>query len=577
MAVGAVLRESWYRVTGRSELAEQLQVERVRFDRERSQAEWLQESLAELETRMYEPGWQLLTARGDQEFTREGLRQITAVARVMAIKNCMIKRALSLRHAYVWGQGVSITARDTDVGKLIKAFLGDPSNRRTFSGAAAREEHERALGTDGNVFFALFTSPLTGRVQVRVLPWDEIGDIVTNPEDASEPWFYRRDWWEERRNAVTGGPQTIRRVEFYPALGYRPSRRLARVRGATDGQWGDVVWDAPVCHVKVGALLGWKFGIGDSYAALDWANAYREFLTDWARLVKSLSRFAWKLTTRGSRQSQARNRVAQAPTTDPVTGEARRTGATALLTPEMQLEAIPKTGATIDSDSGRPLAAMVATAMDVPVTMLLGDPGTTGARATAETLDTPTERSMQARRALWTEAIHAILTYVITESVRAPNGRLQGTVVVDPWTGQDIVSLTGDGDGEGDVTVDISWPDLDDIDAAAVVEAIVKADSTTHVPPQVIVRLLLEALGVHDVDGILAGLVDDHGRWLGPDPSPGAEAMQGVLDRGMVPAPALDGPVDDESPVEGDEPDNEPSQGQRPQPRRGTRAQRRRR
>jgi hypothetical protein len=119
--------------------------------------------------------------------------------------------------------------------------------------------------------------------------------------------------------------------------------------------------------------------------------------------------------------------------------------------------------------------------------------------------------------------------------------------VVDPWTGQEITTLAG-----GKVsTVDIAWPDLDDVDTTAVVEAIVKADSTTRVPPQVIVRLLLEALGVKDVDGIVAELVDDQGRWIGPDPSPGAAAMQAVLDRGGVPAPALPagqppepGPVD---------------------------------
>jgi hypothetical protein len=51
--------------------------------------------------------------------------------------------------------------------------------------------------------------------------------------------------------------------------------------------------------------------------------------------------------------------------------------------------------------------------MDVPVTMLLGDPGTTGARATAETLGIPTEQAADLRRGVWTDARQAIFEYVI--------------------------------------------------------------------------------------------------------------------------------------------------------------------
>jgi hypothetical protein len=531
------IRETWYRATGRTQLSEELRAERA-------QADHLAESLADLEARMYEPGWQLLTAQADQEFSRDGLRQITAVTRVMAVKNPLIKRGLALRQAYVWGQGVSITARDETVQGVIATFLDDMSNQRTFTGAGAREQLERALGTDGNVFLALFTSPRSGRVQARVLPWDEITDVITNPEDASEPWFYRRDWWVNHRDPASGGVITERRIAFYPALGYQPRLKPLRIRGLADGQQGEVLWDAPVAHVKVNGLLGWQWGVGDAYAAVDWASAYREFLTDWARLVKSLSRFAWRISTKGSKQAQARAKIATAPTTDPYTGEPLRAGATALLTPEMALEAIPKSGATIDSDSGRPLAAMVATALDVPVTMLLGDPGTAGARATAETLDTPTERSMQQRRGVWADALHQILSHVIAEAVRAPDGPLTGIITVDEW-GRQTVTL----DDDVDTTVDIAWPDLDDIDVKTVVDAIVSADATGLVPPEVTSRLLLEALGVKDVDGILSKLVDDQGRWIGPTGSDGpvAQAALDAYRRGEDPAAMLN-PRRDEAP-----------------------------
>ncbi|MDF5758601.1 hypothetical protein [Spongiactinospora sp. TRM90649] len=521
------LRERVYRWTGRTELAEQVR-------RERDTRQLLAESIAELEARMAEPGWQRLTALAEQEFTREGLRVITAVCRVMAIKNPLIKRGLGLRQAYVWGAGVEISARAPDVNRVIQQF--NDANENTLTGGPASEELERALGTDGNVFIACFTSPRTGRVKARTLPWDEITSVIRNPEDNSEPWYYRRDWWEERIDPASGGVIETRRTAYYPALGYRPTRRpkaLVYPRFG-DTQPAEVMWDAPVYHVRVGGHLHWKWGVPDAYAAIDWAQAYRVFLEDWARLVKALSRFAWRLTSPGSKQTAAKARLAAAPSTDPVTGEARHSGATAMLTPNMQLEAIPKSGATIDSESGRPLAAMVAAALDLPVTMLLGDPGVTGARATAETLDTPTERAMELRRGVWTQARRAIYAYVIAEAVRAVDGPLDGTITTDP-DGREVVTLAGGADD----TIDISWPDLDDIDVETTVKAIVAADQTTYLPPLVVARLLLEALGVTDVDQILDTLTDEAGEFVPPRDTVG-QTLADRFRRGEDPAAVLD-------------------------------------
>lgn len=525
------ITESWYRVSGRTELAEHLRAAR------QDQA-FLQETIADLEWRMYEPGWQRLTAYAVQEFSREGLRRITAVCRIMSLKNPLIKRGLGIRQAYVWGQGVEITARDDQVNEVIKQFLDDPGNKRTFSGAQAREQLERSLGTDGNVFFALFTSPRTGRVQVRTIPWDEIGDVICSPEDRSEPWWYRREWWEETPTA--GGVIEKRRIAYYPALG-APANRAAMLRAVPAGEPGvEVLWDAPVLHVSVNGLADWKFGVPDCYAAIDWAQAYKQFLTDWSQLVKSLSRFAWRLTSKGTKQAAARAALSKAPEVDPYTLERRHAGATATLSPDMALEAVPKTGATIDSESGRPLAAMVAAALDVPVTMLLGDPGVTGARATAETLDAPTETAAELRRAVWTDAMQAIHRHVIIESVRAPQGDLKGTITRDDW-GREVVQLAGDVDD----TIDISWPDLDDTPVNVLVQAIVQADSTSRIPPLVTARLLLEALGVQDVDQILDQLTDDHGNYLPPDPGGGAgQAAVDAFRRGEDPAALLSGPTD---------------------------------
>lgn len=503
-----------------------------------------EESISDLERALHEPGWIKFTAQADMEFTRAGLLQIAAVCRLMAIKNPLIKRGLSLRTSYVWGQGVDIASpsdgkaedgtETQDVNGVVQGFLDDPSNLRSFSSAQARESMEREVYTSGNLFPALFTNPKTGRVQVRILPTDEIQDVVCNPDDASEPWFYQRNW---TRRDLDGNTKTI--TEFYPDLAYLPAaQRRQMVKNPNTGESGRVHWDAPVVHVAPNKPLGWKFGIPDCYAAVDWARAVKEFLEDWARYMKALTLFVWKITNPGNKKSAVRSRAADSLKTDPTTGEPLRAGATALTTPNASLEAVSKSGATIDADSVRPLAYMVAAALDVPVTMLLSDPGLTGARAVAESLDAPTELMAQQRRGLWTSLLDTVLGYVIDRAIEAPRGPLKGVKDTGPY-GQDMWILSDDSDR----SVQISWPDLDDVPAETIIKGLVDADSTQKIPAPIMMRALLRAIGEKNVDEI----VEKYGDRL-DDFQPGlGQKVVDAFKRGQDPAaPLTDDDSDDE-------------------------------
>lgn len=520
----------------------------------------LAESVADLERSLTEPGWVAVLANAEREFTAEGLVQLRAICRLYNIKSPLIRRGLALRSAYVWGQGVEVTARangkqpgEQDVQKVVNDFLTDPGNQRAVTGAEACDRLEHALGTDGELFLSMFTRPTTGQVQVRVILADDIVRVINNPDDRSEPWYYHRRWVEERLDLASGNIVRQTREAYYPALDYRPATRIRTIGG-----W-PVQWDAPILHIAANRPEGWDRGIPDAYAAIDWAKAYKSFLEDWARLMRSLSRYAWRATTPGRKASAVKARVAQAPDRDPGTGEPMLAGATALLPPDVQLEAISKSGATIDADSGRPLAAMVAAALGVPVTMLLGDPGITGNRATAETLDQPTDLEMGQRRSLWATAYQRMLGYVITEAVRAVSGPLRGVIRRDAWTGREVVALAGD----TDTTIDIDWPSLDDTDVAATVLAIKTASDTGTVPPEVVLRLLLTALGVRQVDQIVEQLLDSEGNFEWPDGPPlgGGQSAADRLRTGQDPAgtgPGSMTPDGEPPPADGEPTDQQP-------------------
>jgi hypothetical protein len=505
--------------------------------------EILRESLADLELALEDRGWERLSMDASRELSANGRRRIRELCRVMTVANPLMKRGLGLRKAYVWGQGIAITVRDQsddgqDVNAVVQAFLDDPGNKRTFSGSQAREEMEQGAYTDGELAAALFTDRLTGKVQVRWIPIDEITDIIADPGDAVTHWYYRRDFTERTIDQL-GRVVPVAQTAWYPALGFEP-----RVKPATLDGW-PVYWDTPVRMVTVNRPTGSTTrGVPDAFAAIAWARSYKEFLEQWAVLMKALARFSWKVSTKGDKAKSVAAKVAAQPVTESRGGNREGVGATAITDPNTTLEAIPKTGATIDADSGRPLAAMVAAALGIPVTMLLGDPGVTGARAVADTLDQPTELELQLRRALWAEFHRDVLNHVIDWAVRAPQGELTGRVRRE---GDRVVVELPDND---DRTIDITWPEFDSTPVDVLVKAIVAADGTEKLPPLVVLRLLADALKVENVDELLDEMTDDDGNFIPPDTTAGDAAVD-AFRRGHDPAGRLNG---DDADVVDDEP-----------------------
>lgn len=499
-------------------------------------------STAALELAAEDRGWASAALRLEHDFSREGIGRIVRNCVVMSIASPLVKRALQLRAGYVWGQGVSIQARAgeadaQDVNAVLQGFLDDEGNQKAFTSAQAREQAERTLGTEGNWFLAFFPDPTTGHVQVRTVPFAEILDKHTNPDDRDEDWFFLREYAvtiiEPGFIPGTTRSRWERRRVLHPALGYWPVQRPKAIDNIP------VQWDQPILHVTVNKPAHAKWGIPDAYAALPWARAYEEFLTDWAKLVKALSKFAWRLTgDRGRKVQAAADKVRASlplPGSD-VPGMGSTAGATAAMGPGANLEAIPKSGATIDSESGRPLAAMVAAAFGISVVSLLADPGVTGARAVAETLDKPEVLEMSMRQELWASVIRRVAGYVVDQAVKAPSGPLQGTTTVDAASGRQTTILAGDVDR----TIEVVFPDLNELDPVALVNAIVAASGTQTLPEPWIAKALLRALGEQNVDEVIDPMLDDQGNWISPTASAGAAAAEAHR-RGQDPASAVYG------------------------------------
>lgn len=465
--------------------------------------ELLQERIAALELALEDASWQRLIGESEREFSRDGLRQICSMSRLMYLKNPLIQRGVNVQRDYVFGQGISVKAEPAAVDEVVQRFWDDQKNQAELTSQQALMGKEVDLAIGGNIFFVLFTNLVTGQVRVRSIPVDEVQEIISNPEDAQEQWLYKRVWLQEWVDLATGTQMVESKTAYYPDWRWMPS-----TRPGTIGNF-PVLWDQPVYHVKVGGLAAMRFGLPEVYAAIDWARAYKGFLEDWATIVRAYSRFAFQLTVKGKTAIQAAKvKLGSTLSSDSSeTNPAPAAASTFIGSENASLQPVRTSGATTSADDARRLLLMVAATMGLPETFF-GD-ASVGSLATAQSLDRPTELKFLSRQALWADVLTAICDYAVTAAVRA--GELSG-VVEDEDDGTPRVTLAEIDPETGEpmsANVHISFPPILEHDVAATTTAITQAAQLDVLDDRTLAKLMLQALGEQNVDEILEKLFPD--------------------------------------------------------------------
>jgi hypothetical protein len=453
------------------------------------QAELLEASVAELQARLQEDSWLRLDGDG-AEFGREAVGAVVASARAHYLKNPLVNRAVEIGALYVWGQDLSVSVPRPEglgpddpnpVQTVVDRFW--QRNRGVLTGQHASRQLEVELQVTGNLFLALFPDPVTGDVPVRHVPIEEVREIVANPEDRAEVWYYKREWREKAPDGKLGETKRA----YHPDWRYRPAALPESFGGLP------VIRTAPLLHVRVGAFPHWRWGVPEVYAALDWARAYKDLLEDDATRSRALARFAWKVSTKGGAAGVAAVK-ARLGTTFGTGGSGTETnpppvpGSTAIVNDGTNIDPIKIAGATLNPDHSRPARLMAAAALGVPDHFFDADVGNF---ATSKTLDRPTELRFAERRQLWVDLLTDLIGWAIDRDLEASRGLLPKALPEDARA------------------VSLSFPDLLERSVTERVQAVIDAATMLGRTPagtiatETVSRLLLVALGVDDVDGEL--------------------------------------------------------------------------
>lgn len=465
----------------------------------------LKERLAELELALEDRGWKRQLAIATTEFSRYGIQQIILISRLYFIKNPLIRRGVQISAYYVFGRGFEVSSPDDKANEVIRDFFDDPRNACELShtGLVRKEE---SLYTDGNLFWALFTSVTDGKVLVRSIDATEIEDIITDPQDSATAWYYHRRYTEMSFNPSNGIVTPVSRECWYVALGFeppidprtgKPLREIAGKPIVIDEKTGQPI---PIIHKKRGGLPKWKFGCPIVYGAIDWARAYKSGLEDYCSMKRAHARFAWGVETTGGipaiaawKQTLAttlandESSIEQNP--PPVVGSALVSGPGNKVTP------FKVSGLQDSPEELRRVLLMVCAHFGLPETFF-GD-ASTGSLATAQSLDRPTELKFLETQEDWRETLQMLGTYALAQSGGAVKGKLKEA-----------------GKSAAAITVHVTFPSVLEHDIATMIEAIVNAATmngfqVTGIDEKAAVTMMLEELGWENVDETIEEMYPD--------------------------------------------------------------------
>jgi hypothetical protein len=468
----------------------------------------LTERIAELEFDLEERGWDRMFGATQAEFSRDALRKIARESLLFYMKSPLIRRAVDLSVSYIFGQGVTIVAVNDTVDYVVQEFLADEKNRSELTTPLSMGARDVDLRINGNLFFAFFTNA-SGLVRVRSIPFDEVQDVICNPDDAKEPWFYARTRLATETVLGTQGGST--EEVLHPDWQYTPKQKPSDYKGRR------IDWAQPVYHVRVNSVGNQRFGLSELYSAHDWARTYNEFLANWATITRSLARFAWKVVTKGGATQRAavKTKLDSTISSDGY-NPAPSTGSMFIETADSaSLQPVKTAGATTSPADGRRLLLMVCAATGFPETFF-GD-ASVGTLATAKSLDRPTELGFLVRQRVWSEILENVIGFAVEARARAGNiDGLSGHDELDAWDELTFVYDPGiptEGEEATDdpinTHVDITFPDLVERDIVARVGAVVQAATLGGMPfagtlnVEYTTRQLLMALGEKSVEEVM--------------------------------------------------------------------------
>ena len=241
-----------------------------------------------------EDRWQRLTAspRDIPEITQTRMQDL-AVG--LWRTNMLARQIVEIPINFLLARGVRVRVQDPDAQRWVDAWWSDP-----ITDVAMRlPEWMRGLRLYGEQVWPVYVDPHSGHVRTGYLDPGRIETVIEDPDNASCPVGIvtrRGKRGEQRRYRVIYlGPETL----------FAPGARRIR----------ETLTDGDCWYWRANVIGGAVRGTSDMLAAIDWLDAYEQFLYGEIDRADFLRAFVWDVSLAGATETevQARARQIRAP------------------------------------------------------------------------------------------------------------------------------------------------------------------------------------------------------------------------------------------------------------------------
>lgn len=238
-------------------------------------------SAAEQELALEDKGWITSGGSGDGITSNTRVTNLKT-SRIYAQRDPLCKQAIRLWTDYSFGTGMTWNSEDEPVKSVLSNFWDSLANQPVLSAKGQRKSSDKLL-IDGEIFFAVFPEP-SGKATIRRIDPLEITELVTDPDDAEDVRFYKREWMNRQNKQQTA----------YYRSAFNPNNLPCE---DSTGQSVTSDQDAVVFHLAINTIG--ERGNPLLLPILDWIKLYRQFLASRVAIMLAVSKFLWKVKVGG--------------------------------------------------------------------------------------------------------------------------------------------------------------------------------------------------------------------------------------------------------------------------------------
>lgn len=205
--------------------------------------------------------------------------------------NLLARQVVEIPLNFLLARGVRVRVSDEDAQAWVDAWWADP-----ITDVAMRlPEWMRGLRLYGEQVWPVYVDPMSGHSRLGYIDPSRIETVITDPDNASCPIGIvtrRGRRGEQRRYRVIYlGPETM----FAP-----PARRIR-----------ETLADGECWYWRTNVIGGATRGTSDMLAAIDWLDAYEQYLYGELDRADFLRAFVWDVSMAGATEADVRQRASQ--------------------------------------------------------------------------------------------------------------------------------------------------------------------------------------------------------------------------------------------------------------------------